>query len=219
MVYYLGSTNTLPHYANTKLLDGDPRKITVADSTPDPGFDLRSASTYPANQGRPVRTENVPTRIEWQESAPIPDVLTEHGTIVVSERFREIVEQFEAGVHQFLPVSYFDRSGKILARRHYFIAGNRLDSVDRKHTTMILFRGRRWNTALVVGRLDPSQIPPDFDTNADPKIVFSNAQIGSKHAWNDMFMPLDGPYLSDALAEALIKENFTGIAIPKGEAV
>jgi hypothetical protein len=49
----LGSRTTLPHYANTKLLDGDPHKITVADTTPDFGFDLRTASTYPANQGRP----------------------------------------------------------------------------------------------------------------------------------------------------------------------
>jgi hypothetical protein len=33
-----------------------------------------------------------------------------------------------------------------------------------------------------------------------------------------MVMPLTRPRLPDALAEALLKENVTGIAIPQGEA-
>jgi hypothetical protein len=151
MVYYLGSRTTLPHYANTKLLDGDPHKITVADTTPDFGFDLRTASTYPANQGRPVRTENVPSRIEWQEKAPVPDVTTQHGMIVVSGRFREIVDQFEPGVHQFLPVRYVDEQANVLAERYYFITCNRLDSVDRIRTTMILHKGM-WKPAADLAR-------------------------------------------------------------------
>jgi len=219
MVYYLGSTPTLAHYANTKILDGDPRKIEVADTTPDPGFDLNTASTYPANQGRPIRTENVPTRIEWQENAPVADVLTEHGMIVVPERFREIVEQFEPGVHQFLPVAYVDRKGNVLAQRYYFIACNRLDSVDREHTTMVLYKGMWIPASDLIRRNRLNEIPPGFDVEAKPQIVFSNAQIGNKHAWSDMFLPLAGPKLSDALAEALILENFTGIAVPKGEVV
>lgn len=219
MVYYLGSTNTLPHYANTKLLDGNPHQIAVADTTPDAGFDLRTASTYPANQGRPILTENVPTRIEWQEDAPVPDVLTQHGMIVISERVREIIEQIESGVHQFLPVAYLDRNGNSLADRYYFIACNRLDSVDREHSTMILFNGRRWNTALVVGRIDSSQIPPGFDIDATPKLVFNSAGIGERHAWSDMFLPLVAPYISDALAKALIAEDFIGLALGEEEAV
>jgi hypothetical protein len=219
VVYYLGSTTTLAHYANTKVLDGDPHKIEIADTTPDPGFDMSTASTYPANQGRPIRAGNVPTRIEWQEKAPVADVLTEHGMIVVPERFREIVEQFEPGVHQFLPVAYVDRRGKVLAQRYYFVACNRLDSIDREHSTMILFKERRWSTALAILGVDPTQIPLGFNINVEPKIVFNNAQVGGRHAWSDMFLPLVAPYLSDALAEALIEESFTGISISKGEAV
>lgn len=220
MVYYLGSKPTLRHYANTKLLDGDPHKIEVADTTPDAGFDLNTASTYPANQGRPIRTEYVPTRIEWQEKAPVPDVQTQHGMMVVSERFRTIVEQVEGGVHQFIPVSYFDRSGSVVAQRYYFVACNRLDSVDRVHSTMVLVKSHLWRPARDLvrqNRLD--EIPIGFDIDAKPKIVFSNAQIGDKHAWGDKFLPLSGPFLSDALGEALIAESFSGIAIPKGEAV
>jgi hypothetical protein len=60
--------------------------------------------------------------------------------IVVSGRFREIVDQFEPGVHQFLPVRYVDEQANVLAERYYFITCNRLDSVDRIRTTMILPR-------------------------------------------------------------------------------
>lgn len=34
-----------------------------------------------------------------------------------------------------------------------------------------------------------------------------------------MFLPLSEPKLSDALAEALIKEKFSGAVISKGEAI
>ena len=84
----------------------------------------------------------------------------EAGCRVPPERFREIVETFEPGVHQFLPVTYVDRSGKTLAQRHYFVACNRLDSVDRAQTTMVLFNGARWLPAFTVMRLDASAIPP-----------------------------------------------------------
>lgn len=178
MVYYLGSTTTLPHYANTKVLDGDKSKITVAVVAADPGFDAHTASTYPANQGLPVHIENVPTRIEWQENAPVSDVLKEHGMIVVPARFKEIVEQFEPGVHQFLPVQYIDKQGKILAERYYFIACNRLDSVDRKSPAMILFKGMWIPARDLVRRKFLDQIPAGFDVNAEPKIVFNNDQIG-----------------------------------------
>src|SRR5690348_4102384 len=109
MVYSLTSQPTLGHEAGKKTLDGDVSRIEVADKTPDAGFDANTASTYPANQGRPIRTNQVPTKVEWQERSAVPDVDTVSGLLVVPPRFREIVEQFEPGVHQFLPVDYLDR--------------------------------------------------------------------------------------------------------------
>jgi hypothetical protein len=216
-MYYLGSKPTLGHYANTQTLDGDVSKIEVADKSPDAGFDLNTASTYAANQGRPISTEHVPTRVEWQESAPVPDVDTVGGLLAVPPRFREIVEQFEPGVHQFLPVDYLDRKATILAKRFFFVACNRLDSVDRAHTTMVLSKGMWVPPRDLVRRKE--KIPPGIDVNAAAKIVFNNAQIGNKHAWSDMFLPLYGPFLSDALGAALEEEHFTGLGLGKGEAV
>lgn len=220
MVYYLGSKNTLPHYAKTKLLNGDPQKIEVSDTTPDAGFDVNTASSYPANQGRWIRPECVPTRIEWQENGPVPDVQTQHGMIVVPERFREIVEQFEPGVHQFLPVTYVDRDHSHMADRFYFVAGNRVDSVDREHTKMVLSKGHLWRPVKDLIRLNRfNEIPEGFDVEASPKIVFNNAQIGNRHVWSDKFLPLNGPKVSDPLAEALLAQEFTGIALSAAESV
>jgi hypothetical protein len=161
----------------------------------------------------------VPTRIEWQENAPVPDIDTQHGMIVVPERFREIVEQFEPRAHQFLPVTYVDRKGNGLAERYYFVACNRIDSVDREHSTMILYKGM-WIPAADLVRLNRmNEIPAGFDVSAKPKIVFNNAKVGNRHAWSDMFLPLSGPKLADELAEALIEEKFAGALIPKAEAV
>ncbi len=217
-MYYIGSKPTLGHYAGIEPLDGDVSKIEVADKTPDAGFDVNSASTYPTYQGRPVLTEHVPTKLEWQETGPVPDVGIVRGMLVVPPRFREIVEQFEPDVHQFLPVDVLDQSGALLAKRYFFIACNRLDSVDRTHTVMILSKGMLWRPARDIARRRPEDIPPGFDVSAPPKIVFNNAQIGEKHAWCDKFL-MYGPYLSDALGTALEKENFTGIDLKKGEAV
>lgn len=104
-------------------------------------------------------------------------------------------------------------------RHDVFIACNRIDSIDRAHTTMLLSKGLRWRPARDIAWRRPEETPPGFDLNAEPKLVFNNAQIGGRHAWSDMFLPLYGPFLSDALAKALRAERFAGIALGKQESV
>lgn len=214
-MYYLGSKPTLGHYSGIEPLDGDMSKIEVADKTPDVGFSPHRAPTC---QGRPILTDHIPTKVEWQESGPVSDVETVRGVLVVPKRFCEIVNQLEPNIHQFPPVDFLDPKGAFLAKRYFFIVCNRLDSVDRKNTTLILADGRLWMPASDIARRWPEKIPNGFDVKAKPKLVFSNAQIGNKHAWCDKFL-LHGPYLSDALGSALEVENFTGISLKQGEAV
>ncbi|MEW5683900.1 MAG: DUF1629 domain-containing protein [Pseudomonadota bacterium] len=219
-VYFLGTKPTLGHYAGYKLLDGDVSKIEVADKTPDAGFDLNTASTYPCYQGRAVKTDFVPTKIEYQEKGPLPDANKAFGLLTFAERFRDVVEVIEPGVHQFLPVDYFDRKGAPLGRQHIFVAGNRLDSVHRERSNMVLVKGMRWcPPSDIAGRApDPRDVVlPHIDMAAPGALVFSNQKVGDKHAWCDMFM-LSGPNLSDALGAALQAENLTGIHLEKCEA-
>ncbi len=134
-------------------------------------------NTQPAHtMGRPVRTEHVPTRMAWldRQGHPIPDF--DNGLILnVSDRAKALVERLEPGVHQFLPVDYYDARGDLVERRHFLIVCNRLDSLDRARTTMVLSRGVMWRPAREVLRRRPEDIPPGFDVHAEPRMVFNRA--------------------------------------------
>jgi hypothetical protein len=75
-----------------------------------------------------------------------------------------------------------DRTGQFLEHRYFLVVCNRLDSLDRSQTTMVLFRGMMWRPA---SDLDPEELPPGTDRSATPKMVFNAAQIGSAHLWFD----------------------------------
>jgi hypothetical protein len=114
----------------------------------------------------------------------------------VSERAREFIEGFEPGVHQFLPVDYFDRQERFLERRHFLIVCNRIDSLDRKHSRMRLVKDIMWS--------------PDGVT--DPKIVFNRSQCGNAHLWVDKHL-MGGPWISDELAEELKGIGLSGLRL------
>ena len=92
MVYILGAKPVGLYKPSQEELDGDFWKVDVADKTPGPGFDARSAKTYASIQGRPVETEFMPTRILWKDRSKVPDFERLHGMLIVPKRFREIVE-------------------------------------------------------------------------------------------------------------------------------
>jgi hypothetical protein len=63
----------------------------------------------------------------------------------VSARAKALIEQFEPGVHQFLPVEFVDIDGKHLEDRWFFVVCNRLDTIDRQHVQgFLLRRGKMW---------------------------------------------------------------------------
>ena len=136
---------------------------------------------------------------------PIPDF--DNGLVLnVSDAARRLLESCEPDTHQFLPVAYFDRQGELIEKRHFLIVCNRIDSLDRDHTTMVLFRGMVWQLAR---ELDPSELPPGFDESRPPEMVFSSAQIGNVHLWHDKHSRA-GPFLTDELVEAIEAAGPTG---------
>ncbi len=212
MVYYLGYQTVGEYKVNIRNLDGDPQKIEAVDTTPDDGL---SIIRHPTTSGRPIKTEFVPTKIQWQDKQPVPDVDQPFGMLSVPDRFKEIVEQIEPGVHQFLPVEFVDVAGNHLAHRWFFIVCNRLDSVDREHTTMVLANGKLW---MPERNLPAEERSVTFDPNLEPKLVFNDGQIGTMQAWHDKF-DLYGPFVSDALGQALLETNLSGISLSKAESV
>ena len=212
MVFGLNVKPEHGYYVEVSALDGDLAQVQIGDTTPDGGLPLNR--NYLWTSGRAVDPTHMPTRMEWRgkKGHSVPDF--DNGLVLnVSERARALIERFELGVHQFLPVDYFDRAGNPIEKRWFFVVGNRLDSLDHDRTTMILHRGMCWVSAGDLQRISPESIPPGFDVGAPAKIVFSRARIGDLHIWCDKHLQQGGPFLSDAFAQALKSSGFTGLRL------
>lgn len=217
MVYRLSVGPVLSYRANVVPLDGAISKIEAIDQTPDGG--VSHTGVY---AGRPVHLEHFPTRMRWEgppDPAGIGDFNDTH-LLNVSERAKAFIEAWEAGVHQFVPVAFVDKGGAHIESRHFWIVGNRRDSVDRERTTYVLRRGRLWTSvASLVRRGELDLIPPSHDLDAESRFAFNSAQIGGAHIWRDKHLD-GGPLVSDAFGDALAKSGLTGIrAIEMGETV
>jgi hypothetical protein len=218
MVYFLNNAPVNGGYGDSQELDGDISKIECVDMSQDGGTTLRSGYTA-VQAGRPIKPDFVPTKIEWRSKSKIPDYKTPMGIPTVCDRFREIVEQFEPGVHQWFPVEFVDRKGGHLAHRWYFIPCNRIDSVDHANTTMILYRGTIWSDPREIAETDPEYLPTDFSFPVKLKRPFSAVQTQNYHAWRDKHIGHNHLLISNALAEALAKENFSGIDLKQAETI
>jgi len=164
-----------------------------------------------------VFTEHLPTRMRWKESEgrPMPDFHESH-ILNVSERAKALIEQFEPGVHQFVPVDFCDKDNRFLEHRYFMFCGNRVDSLDHKRTTFVLKQYPKvsaWvNPKTLLRRGEIDLIPDHIDPNETPKYVFNRVQIGHAHMWVDKY--IDGSkWISDELAQALKAGSFTGLKL------
>lgn len=215
MVWYLGNAPVNGQYGDSQELDGDPAKIECLDMMPDGGMDIRPGYLS-VQAGRPIKPDHVPTKIEWRSKTKVPDYKTPMGIPCANDRFRQIVEQFEPGVHQWFPVEFVNKNCEHLAHRWYFIPCNRIDSVDREHTTLVLSKGRMWITPR---SLPENERPTEYDPNVKYKKVFSLGQVVDRHIWRDKFISGSAILISDAIADALTVEKFSGLSLTLAESV
>ena len=187
--------------------------IEVEDSTPDGGLYFGHGRALVS--GRRVKTDHVPKQMKAQSKGPIPDYGKCYSLTFVSDRFKAVVEQIEPGVHQFIPFQIIGTHKSVLAEMWFMVVCNRLDGMDRDHTTLVLYKGRDWVPARDISS---EYWPPNTDPNVQGKFVFNLAQIGDRHLWFDKHSGY-GPYLSDTLAEALIAAGVTGTNLIKQESV
>ena len=135
VVYILGEDNSDSLSYGYRDLDGDFSKIAAVDMSRDDGITPTVGSM--ANVGRLVDGEHMPTRIQREgPKRPTPDVVFNHSIPVVDEVFRNIVERFDPGAHQFFPVDIVWGDGSLAARKYFLVVGRRLDTVNRQLTTM-----------------------------------------------------------------------------------
>ena len=141
------------------MLDGNTAAIRTIDRTADGGVGFESVSS-----GRHCNTEHFPTRMRWKgkKDQPILDFDRAH-LVNVSEKAKALIEQWEPGVHQFVPYDLVDTTGDFLEKRYALVIGTRLDSVDREHTTFVLLWGKLWRPANDVVSDYPEELPPHID--------------------------------------------------------
>jgi hypothetical protein len=178
---------------SAQFLDGDIRKTEYVDRTKDVlsvGFSFKTGEK---RLGRVLKPDNIPTKFRWGGSAArMPDVVLAYSVILVNDKVRDIVEALEPGIHQFFPLETLTRGDVPGPRMYLMNICNRLDSVDRAHTTRVLERGHSWKT------------------NQNPEtLVFSLAQIGEAQLWHDKHL-FDTLLITDAVKEAFDSAKVTG---------
>ena len=203
MVYGLNVKPEHGYYVGVDALDGDISRIEVIDQTPDGGLPFIPIVQPAHTMGRAVKPQFVPTKMRWDDRQrhPMPDF--DNGLILnVSTRAREVIESLEPGVHQFLPVEFFDADKKHLESRWFLIVCNRIDGVDRNQSRMKLANGVMWTSV---------DIP-------DPKLVFSEKQTRGVHLWCDKHLK-HGPFTSDEFADLVKQKSLTGLRLTRAESV
>jgi hypothetical protein len=108
MVYSLGKKSPYVTDPRHEVIGGDAEWAKVEFLHPDKVDRIARARRYPLmGYGYPVVPHSAPTMVRWSSSRlPPPDyALGNNEIMLVSGRFRDWVERFESGVHQFLPVN------------------------------------------------------------------------------------------------------------------
>lgn len=208
MVYGLNIKPEWGYYPKVELLDGDINQVNAINPVDDGGVAWSSR-----RGGVPVDGTHFPKRVKWDDAKgnPVPD-FDKMPTLNVSERAKKLIENVEPGVHQFFPVEYFDRNGDSLETRYWFVVCNRIDSLDREHSIMVLYRGEVWRPPSdLVRRGEP--IPDHIDLKQPAKIVFNLKAIGNAQLWHDKHLDGGGVYISDELAQRLKDEALTGLKL------
>jgi hypothetical protein len=198
-VYYLGLKDAAYNTREFDALDGDYRKVEVVDPTPDGGRRFSHGAQF--QSGRPIKHDHVPTRFCYKSKLPVQDFDRWRHMLLVSDRFRRIIEDFEPAKHQFFPVEFVGPGEKRIANMWIMVVCTRLDAADRERTTMKL--NYFWSG---------DGAPPNA------KLVISEAAIAGHHIWCDKHL-MDGPLVSSELGEALMAAEISGLKLSAVESV
>lgn len=111
----------------------------------------------------------------------VPDVFPMQASNAVSQRFKDLVEEFEPDVHQFFPLALRDKNGVPLPDNYYIF--NCVVSLD---AVLVAESGLSWRSEKIPeGR-------PESSMSFGSQLVFSRPAIAGHHLWV-------GDYLSQNL--------------------
>src|SRR5262249_50863791 len=140
--------------------------------------------------------DRVPKQALWQvrkAEYAITDIASIFGQTIVSEKFRELVESREPGVHQFMPVDVFGKVGGAAPSHRYWLnVCQRKDCVDPVASKFEWVKDYSGVTGFWNDRAHP-----------DSKLVFSKEKIGNMQLWvNPHLLVHRNFYASTAFVQA-----------------
>ena len=191
-------------YSWFEALDGDEDLLeteVILDGTPER---LRALPPVKGSWGLRIKPDHVATRLKRGGGAPMQewDFGHLHGSPLVTERLKALIERFEPGVHQFWPMPVEDEAGERAAMRYWLTVCNRIDAFDKERSvppvTGLLYIG--------------------FGREGSRPVLRSEV-IGNCHLWRDVYCNRPYPFVSDVLADAMIAEAMTGADIQRIEEV
>lgn len=210
MVYLIGYKCPWDKYPMIRFLYGNPFKLELLDDIgpiTTPIFSLRSASSA----GFRINDTNVLTNLQWLPRNELPNFEGSPGFICTSSRLKDVVERFEPNVHQFFPITVVNKTKEKIAERWLWVVSNRIDGVDREHTTFVLRKGMLWVTNWEEGG-QRVEIP-------NAVLCHSKKQTQGYHFWRDKHIRGGGIYASDEAAEALRSGKLSALHLRQDEAV
>jgi hypothetical protein len=188
--------------------------VEVEDPTPDGGLYMTYGRALVS--GRRVKLDHIPKQMKEHGGGVLADYTSSYSLLCVSDKFKAVVEAIEPGVHQFIPFEIVGTRKRHVADRWFMVVCNRLDTVDREHTTMVLKNSVVWRQA---SEVPSEQWPPHIDSNTPGELFLSLSQIGNHHLWYDKHLGDDHPLASDVLVEALKTSGVTGVSFSERRAV
>ena len=208
MVYYLSCNSGSP-------VINDPRpspltQMEYADPAQVHPTSL-DANTVQMKEGYRVKPESAPKGILWEsDPSELPDVIANQQVLATCNRFRDLVERYEPGVHQFIPVDVFTRGiNHPISKYYWFVVCQRLDSVDPEHTTY------EW-------KLDHTGKSGFWSKKGveNPKLIFSERKVAGHHIWADPHLAVFKSGLCSSLfGAAALAEGFSGLNVTARETV
>jgi hypothetical protein len=209
MVYYLGYKCPWEKFPSMEFVDGDPFQVTLVDTSIE-AIVATAGSRQHATLGYRINPEHVPTVLKWKSRHSIPDFEGPQGFLCVSSKLKAIIEQFEPGVHQFFPLKVVNKAGEHIADHWLWVVCNRIDSVDREHTTFVMDAGG-WRNNYFQG---DKRIWLD-----KPELIFSKAQTEGYHFWRDKHLLSTGIFCSDEAAEMLQAANLIALSVDSARTI
>jgi hypothetical protein len=182
-----------------KSIDGDTRLVEVDTSVAEPKWFHRMERNL--EWGVPVKPDHVLTRYRWHGAAP-SDVDHCEGSIMVSERFREIVERFEAGLHQFFPVSLVGTHKSVVATRYLIIPNVALRCFSR---LSIGYEPLGWEKHW------GDHIWHVQGSARSPRLIFEDRAVKGHHLWVPIDYTIRGFFVSSELKRALLDADLSNM--------